>query len=66
MVKTYETVRRIGVGKTTVHVVERTRVSAHRVGNRVWFQGRKDLGDIFVRGPEGTRRFNLEMPSAMG
>ncbi len=63
MVRTYETPRRIVVGETTVDVVERTRVSAHRVGNRLWFVARKDFGDIVVRGPAGTRRFSLETPS---
>lgn len=60
MVKTFETPRRVVVGNTTVHIVERTRVSAHRVGKVVWFQGQKDCTSIVVVGPRGIRRFTLE------
>lgn len=59
MVKTFETPRRVVVGNTTVHIVERTRVSAHRVGKVVWFQGQKDCTSIVVVGPRGAQRFML-------
>lgn len=59
MRKTYETRRHVVVGETTIHVVERTRVSAHQVGDRVWFLGQKDFTSIVVDGPDGTRTFVL-------